>query len=211
MTSRNPVVAYRTASGGRAERALRELDDHLFSDVVLRELHRRTTFTTVAGQIAGVMKAVRAPEDGQRGPAAPALAGRAAVPDVIPGAMAQVPRVCSAEAGQILARRGVMSGSTPVDALRQFARDGRLIVLRGCRRWEYPRFQLDFFDPGDRDNIIAVVNRLLDAGHFPEPAASWWTSPSASLPGRRAPVELLGVDHDTLRRLAAAYAAGADL
>ncbi|MFN3339059.1 MAG: hypothetical protein ACK40Z_05115 [Dietzia sp.] len=123
----------------------------------------------------------------------------------------QVPHACSIEAAEILARRGVLDGSTAAEALRRFARDGRLIVLRGDRRWVYPRFQLDHVDPRDPNNIVCAVNRMLDAGRYPEVATSWWTTPSALLPGRCAPVELLGEDHDTLRKCAAAYAAGADL
>ena len=107
--------------------------------------------------------------------------------------------------------RGAVPGSTPADALRTFARDGRLIVLRGDRRWVYPRFQLDHFDPRDPDNIVAMINRMLDAGHYPEAATAWWTAPADSLPDRRSPMGLLGQDHATLRELAAMYAAAAEL
>ncbi|MDX2358730.1 hypothetical protein [Dietzia sp. PP-33] len=206
------------APGDTANRALRELDDQVFSDVVLRELHRRRAFDRVARQIDGAMKTARAPsESPPRAPeraAATATVSRrahAVVASVTRGAAMQVPHMCSIEAAEVLARRGVLSGSTAADALRTFARDGRLIALRGDRRWVYPRFQLDHFDPRDPNNIICAVNRMLDAGHYPEAATSWWTLPSGSLTGRRAPVELLGEDHEALRKLAAAYAGGADL
>ena len=116
-----------------------------------------------------------------------------------------------ASPGEILIRRGVLSDSAPTDALRTFARQGRLIVLRGDRRWVYPRFQLDHFDPRRADDIVAVVNRMLDAGHAPEAATVWWTTPTSSLPGRRAPMDLLGQDHAALRELAAAYVTGAEV
>lgn len=118
--------------------------------------------------------------------------------------------MCSVEAAEALARRGVLSESTAADALRTFARDGRLIALRGDRRWVYPRFQLDYFDPRDPNNIICAINRVLDAGRYPEAATSWWTLPSVALPGMRPPVNLLGGDHDALRQLASEYASGAD-
>lgn len=212
MTSRNRVVYQGSAaSGDRADRALRELDDQVFSDVVLREVHRRSAFDRVAGQIDGAMKAVRAPATEQlRGAAGAATVSRSAVvASAARGSVMQVPHVCSVEAAEILARRGVLSGPDLADALRRFARDGRLIVIRGDRRWVYPRFQLDYFDPRDPNNIVCAVNRLVDAAHYPEYATSWWTSPAGALPGRRAPAELLGEDHEALRRLAAAYAAAA--
>ncbi|MBB1034335.1 hypothetical protein G6031_08025 [Dietzia sp. CQ4] len=208
------------APGDRANRALRELDDQVFSDVVLREVHRRSAFGRVAGQIDRAVKSVRAPEvDLLRGPAVPragdgaivARRARAVAVAASRGVAMQVPLMCSVEAAEALARRGVLSDSTATDALRTFARDGRLIALRGARRWVYPRFQLDHFDPRDPDNIICAVNRMLDAGRYPEAATSWWTLPSGSLAGRRAPVDLLGEDHEALRTFAAAYAAGADL
>ncbi|WP_182652966.1 hypothetical protein [Dietzia sp. CQ4] len=199
---------------------MRELDDQVFSDVVLREVHRRSAFGRVAGQIDRAVKSVRAPEvDLLRGPAVPragdgaivARRARAVAVAASRGVAMQVPLMCSVEAAEALARRGVLSDSTATDALRTFARDGRLIALRGARRWVYPRFQLDHFDPRDPDNIICAVNRMLDAGRYPEAATSWWTLPSGSLAGRRAPVDLLGEDHEALRTFAAAYAAGADL
>ena len=221
MTSRNRPLSQRSvAPGDRANRALRELDDQVFTDVVLREVHRRSAFGRVAGQIDKAVKSVRAPEvDLLRGPAVPragesgtvARRARAVAVAASRGAAMQVPLMCSVEAAEALARRGVLSDSTATDALRTFARDGRLIALRGARRWVYPRFQLDHFDPRDPDNIICAINRVLDAGRYPEAATSWWTLPSGSLAGRRAPVDLLGEDHEALRTFAAAYAAGADL
>lgn len=222
MASRNRAMSQSSVGpGDRANRALRELDDQIFSDVVLREVHRRGAFGRVARQIDRAMKTVRAPVgDPLRGPggAAAAAATAGTVPRagavrvaVARGTAMQVPHACSVEAAEILARRGVLDGSTAADALRTFARDGRLIVLRGDRRWVYPRFQLDHVDPRDPNNIICAVNRMLDAGRYPEVATSWWTTPSASLPGRCPPVELLGLDHDTLRRYAAAYTVGAEL
>lgn len=221
MTSRNRPLSQRSiAPGDRANRALRELDDQVFSDVVLREVHRRSAFGRVAGQIDRAVKSVRAPEvDLLRGPAVPragedatvARRARAVAVAASRGAAMQVPLMCSVEAAEALVRRGVLSDSTATDALRTFARDGRLIALRGARRWVYPRFQLDHFDPRDPDNIICAINRMLDAGRYPEAATSWWTLPSGSLAGRRAPVDLLGEDHEALRTFAAAYAAGADL
>ncbi|MET3861704.1 hypothetical protein ABIE38_002640 [Dietzia sp. 2505] len=121
----------------------------------------------------------------------------------------QVPLMCSVEAAEALARRGVLSDSTAADALRAFARDGRLIALRGDRRWVYPRFQLDHFDPRDPDNIICAINRVLDAGRHPDAATAWWTLASVGLPGQRPPVDLLGEDHDALLQLASEYASGA--
>lgn len=209
MAPQNRVESQRSVSLSRAERALRDLDDQQFSDVVQRELHRRSTFARVAEQIDGAMKRVQAPAgDPLQGPAGPAR--RAMVAAGAHGPVWQVPHACSAEAGQILERRGVLTDSSAADALRRFARDGRLIVLRGDRRWVYPRFQLDYFDPRDPSNIVCAVNRLLDAAHYPESATSWWTSPSSSLPGRRAPAELLGGDHASLRQLATAYASSPD-
>ncbi|MGN7155032.1 hypothetical protein ACTHRK_02815 [Dietzia cercidiphylli] len=41
---------------------MRELDDQVFSDVVLREVHRRSAFGRVAGQIDRAVKTVRAPD-----------------------------------------------------------------------------------------------------------------------------------------------------
>lgn len=220
MTSRNRPLSQRSvAPGDRANRALRELDDQVFSDVVLREVHRRSAFGRVAGQIDRAVKTVRAPDgDLLRGPAAPRAGGgataarraRAVAVSVSRGATLQVPVMCSVEAAEALARRGVLSDSTAADALRTFARDGRLIALRGDRRWVYPRFQLDYFDPRDPNNIICAINRVLDAGRYPEAATSWWTLPSVALPGMRPPVNLLGGDHDALRQLASEYASGAD-
>lgn len=220
MAPQGQVVSQDVASGSRAERALRELDDGAFSDVVSRELHRRSTFTRVADQIDGTLRSVRAPAGNPRRAVDPlATSRRDMVASLAPVAALLVPHVCSIEAGEILARRGVLSSATPTDALRRFARDGRLIVLRGDRRWVYPRFQLDHFDPRDPENVISVVNKLLDAGRLAQEATSWWVSPSAApsaaLAGRDeavgllAPVDLLGRDHDTLVRLATAYAVGA--
>lgn len=213
MTVQNRVVSPMAASGDRAERALRELDDPLFTDIVVRELRRRSSFSGVAGQVDGTLQAARSrARDPLRGPAgAPSNGRRAGVPCAPRSAVLQVPHVCSYEAGEILIRRGVLSDSAPTDALRIFAREGRLIVLRGDRRWVYPRFQLDHFDPRRPDNIVAVVNRMLDARHVPEAATAWWTTPTGALPGHRAPMELLGQDHAALRDMAAAYVAGAEL
>ena len=99
MTVQNRVMSQKAVSGDRAERALRELDDPLFADLVVKELRRRSSFTGVAGRD-------------------PHPAGR------------------------------------PV--------------------------KLDHFDPRDPDNIVAVINRMLDAGHYPEAATAWWTAPSSA-------------------------------
>lgn len=213
MTVQNRVMSQKAVSGDRAERALRELDDPLFADIVVKEMRRRSSFTGVAGQVDGTLQAARSrARDPLRGPAgAPANSRRSVIPCVPRSAALQVPHVCSYEAGEILIRRGVLPDSAPTDALRTFARQGRLIVLRGDRRWVYPRFQLDHFDPRRADDIVAVVNRMLDAGHAPEAATVWWTTPTSSLPGRRAPMDLLGQDHAALRELAAAYVTGAEV
>lgn len=234
MTSQNRGMSQSSVSRDRAARALRELGDPVFSDVVLQEMRRRGVFDRVVGQIDAALTAAQAragdPHRGGAGAAAVSpVSGRAgsvssgsgpsgsrrsgswpaaSMPSAARGAVMQVPHVCSVEAGGILVRRGVLSGSDPADALRRFARDGRLIVLRGDRRWVYPSFQLDYFDPRDPINIICTVNRMLDAGHYAALATLWWTSPSGSLPGRRAPVDLLEDDHETLRQLAAAESAG---
>lgn len=219
MTSRNrPLWQRSVAPGDVANRALRELDDQVFSDVVLREVHRRSAFGRVAGQIDRAVRTVRPPDVGpRRGPETPRLAesaaaarrARAVAVAVSRGSATQVPVMCSVEAAEVLVRRGVLSESTAsADALRTFARDGRLIALRGDRRWVYPRFQMDHVDPRDPDNIICAINRLLDARRFPEAALSWWTLPSIALPDRRPPMSLLGVDHDALRQLATDYASG---
>lgn len=213
MTVQNRAMSQKAVSGDRAERALRELDDPLFADIVVNELRRRSLFTGVAEQVDGTLRAARSrARDPLRGPAgAPATRRRSVVPCAPRSAALQVPHVCSYEAGEILIRRGVLPDSAPTDALRTFARQGRLIVLRGERRWVYPRFQLAYFDPRRADDIVAVVNRILDAGHAPEAATVWWTTPTSSLPGRRPPMDLLGQDHAALRELAAAYVMGADL
>lgn len=218
MTSRNrPLLQRSVAPGDLANRALRELDDQVFSDVVLREVHRRGAFGRVAGQIDRAVRTVRPPDVGpRRGPLAPRVADSATVARragavavaVSRGTAMQVPVMCSVEAAEVLARRGVLSESTAADALRTFARDGRLIALRGDRRWVYPRFQMDHFDPRDPINIICAVNRLLDTRRFAEAALSWWTLPSIALPDQRPPMSLLGVDHDALRQLASDYASG---
>ena len=211
MTVQNRVMSQKAVSGDRAERALRELDDPLFADLVVKELRRRSSFTGVAGQVDGTLRAARSrAREPLRGPAG-ANSRRSVVPCAPRSAALQAPHVCSYEAGEILTRRGVLSDSAPTDALRTFARQGRLIVLRGDRRWVYPRFQLDHFDPRRADDIVAVVNRMLDAGHAPEAATVWWTTPTSSLPGRRAPMDLLGQDHAALRELAAAYVTGAEV
>ena len=211
MAVQNRVLSPKAVSGDRAERALRELDDPLFADLVVKELHRRSSFTGVAGQVDGTLRAARSrARDPLRGPAV-ANSRRSVVPCIQRSAALLVPHVCSYEAGEILIRRGVLSDSAPTDALRTFARQGRLIVLRGDRRWVYPRFQLDHFDPRRANDIVAVVNRMLDAGHAPDAATVWWTSPTSSLPGRRAPMDLLGQDHAALRELAAAYVTGAEV
>ena len=163
------------------ETVLRGLDDQGFADLVVGELRRRSRFAAVADQIDSTLR----------------TASFARV------AATLVPHVCAVEAGQILARRGVLTSPSHTDALRAFARDGRLIVLRDERRWVYPRFQLDHFDPRDPENVVGVVNRMLDAAHYPEWAVSWWISPVATSSGPHAPVDLLGVDHPTLRQLAA--------
>lgn len=211
MTVQNRVMSQKAVSGDRAERALRELDDPLFTDIVVRELRRRSSFTSVAGQVDGTLQAARSrARDPLRGSAV-VNSRRSVVPCIPRSAALQVPHVCSYEAGEILIRRGVLSDSAPTDALRAFARQGRLIVLRGDRRWVYPRFQLDHFDPRRADDVVTVVNRMLDAGHAPEAATVWWTTPTSSLPGRRAPMDLLGQDHAALRELAAAYVTGAEV
>ncbi|OAH62912.1 hypothetical protein AYJ66_12160 [Dietzia cinnamea] len=205
------MMSQKVVSGDRAERALRELDDPLFTDIVVRELRRRSSFTSVAGQVDGTLQAARSrARDTLRGSAV-ANSRRSVVPCIPRSAALQVPHVCSYEAGEILIRRGVLPDSAPTDALRTFARQGRLIVLRGDRRWVYPRFQLDHFDPRRADDVVTVVNRMLDAGHAPEAATVWWTTPTSSLPGRRAPMDLLGQDHAALRELAAAYVTGAEV
>lgn len=130
MTVQNRVMSQKAVSGDRAERALRELDDPLFADLVVKDLRRRSSFTGVAG-------------------------------------------------------RDLHPAGRPV--------------------------KLDHFDPRRANDIVAVVNRMLDAGHAPEAATVWWTTPTSSLPGRRAPIDLLGQDHAELRELAAAYVTGADL
>lgn len=211
MAVQNRVMSQKAVSGDRAERALRELDDPLFADLVVKELRRRSSFTGVAGQVDGTLQAARSrAREPLRGPAG-ANSRRSVVPCAPRSAALQAPHVCSYEAGEILIRRGVLSDSAPTDALRTFARQGRLIVLRGDRRWVYPRFQLDHFDPRRADDIVAVVNRMLDAGHAPDAATVWWTTPTSSLPGRRAPMDLLGQDHTALRELAAAYVTGAEV
>ena len=213
MTLQDRQVSRKSVSEDSAERALRDLDDRHFTDVMLREMRRRKTFARVAEQIDSTLRTARVPiVDPFRSPAEPAAAARRAmIASAVHSSVLEVPHVCSSEACEILVRRGVVSDSTSADALRTFARDGRLIVLRGDRRWVYPRFQLDHFDPRDPASIVAVINRMLDAGHFPEAATAWWASPADSLPERRAPMELLGADHATLRQLATAYATAADL
>lgn len=213
MTLQNRTASRRSVSEDTAERALRDLDDRHFTEVMLRELRRRRTFARVADQVDGALRAARFPiGDPFRPPADPAAAARRAmIASAVHSAVLQVPHACSTEACEILIERGVVPGSTPADALRTFARDGRLIVLRGDRRWVYPRFQLDHFDPRDPVNIVAMINRMLDAGHYPEAATAWWTAPADSLPDRRSPTGLLGQDHATLRQLAAGYAAAAGL
>lgn len=196
-----------------AEKALSEVDDQEFSEIVLGELLRRHVFGGVIGPVHAALKAAQAPADDPfRVLADPAAtARRVAVADAAHDAVMQVPHVGSTEAGRILTERGVLTNSNPADALRKFARDGRLIGLRDGRKWVYPRFQLDHFDPREHANIIVDVNQLLDAGRYPESATSWWISPSGSLPEHQAPVELLEDDQDMLRQLAAAEAAGPDL
>lgn len=213
MTIQHRTMSRKTVSEDSAERALRDLDDRHFTDVVLRELRRRRTFARVAEQVDGALRTARFPvADPFSPPAGPAAAvRRAMIASAVHSAVLQVPHACSTEACEILVRRGVLPDTTPSDALRRFARDGRLIVLRGDRRWVYPRFQLDHFDPRDPENTVGVVNRTLDAGHYPEAATAWWTAPSDTLPGRAAPMDLLGHDDETLRHLATTYAAAADL
>ncbi|MGN0102348.1 MAG: hypothetical protein ACI39C_15535 [Dietzia sp.] len=230
MAVQNRVITPGTGSAARVDRALRELDDHQFADAVVKELRRRGAYSGVAAQIDRALRAgrialgdpisdpVRVPgraapgdrtRDPLRGPAsAAAMSRRATISRATRSVVLQLPHVCSTEAGDILTRRGVLPASAPTDSLRTFAREGRLIALRGDRRWVYPVFQLAHFDPRRPDNIVAVVNRLLDAGHHPDLAAAWWATPSHGLVGRRSPMDLLGEDHAALRDLAAAYAAG---
>lgn len=196
-----------------ARDVLRKVDDREFFEIVLEELLLRPAYEGVVGQFHAAMRAIQLQDDDlMRVLADPAATGRRmAVADAAHGAVLRVPHVGSTEAGQILTERGVLATTNPSDSLRRFAHDGRLIGLREGRKWVYPRFQLDNFDPRDPDNIIVAINRLLDAGRYPESATSWWTSPAGSLPDHLTPAELLGDDEETLRQLARTYAAGPDL
>ena len=196
-----------------ASESLSQVTDQEFSEIFLSELLRRRTYGGVVGQIHAAMKAV-AYESGHpmRTLADPrAVDRREAVADAAHDAVMRVPHVGSTEAGHILADRGVLVATNHADALRKLAQDGRLIGLRDGRKWVYPSFQLNHFDPRDSGNIIVVINRQLDAARFPESAVSWWTTPSGSLPDDQAPADLLGSDEHKLRQLADAYAAGPDL
>jgi hypothetical protein len=84
---------------------------------------------------------------------------------------------------------------------RQYAaalrRRGELLGLPRGNRFVYPKFQ---FDPKTQQvhRVIGVVGEILHAGSDPWGAVSWWTSPNPRLPGRRAPMDLLGgADADT--------------
>jgi hypothetical protein len=78
---------------------------------------------------------------------------------------------------------------------RQYAaalrRRGELLALPRGNRYVYPKFQ---FDPKTQQvhRVIGVVGEILHAGSDPWGALSWWTSPNPRLPGRRAPMDLLG-------------------
>ena len=174
MTLQNRTASRRSVSEDTAERALRDLDDRHFTEVMLRELRRRRTFARVADQVDGALRAARFPiGDPFRPPADPAAAARRKmIASAVHSAVLQVPHACSTEACEILIERGVVPGSTPADALRTFARDGRLIVLRGDRRWVYPRFQLDHLvslgaepaGPGSAVDLDVGDHRALVAG-----------------------------------------------
>jgi len=77
---------------------------------------------------------------------------------------------------------------------RQYAaalrRRGALLGLRRGNRYLYPKFQ---FDPKTRQvyPVIQIVGKVLDAGHDPWGAVSWWTSPNPRLRDQRAPMDLL--------------------
>ena len=126
-------------------------------------------------------------------------------------AVMRVSHVDLNDAHGLMVDRGVVATTDHPDIVRTFARGGRLIALRATHGWVCPRFQIDHFDPNEAHNIIADINQQLDAGRFPESATSWWTVPSGSLPGHPAPADLPGSDHDALRQLATAYAAGPNL
>ena len=61
MTLQNRTASRRSVSEDTAERALRDLDDRHFTEVMLRELRRRRTFARVADQVDGALRAARFP------------------------------------------------------------------------------------------------------------------------------------------------------
>lgn len=68
---------------------------------------------------------------------------------------------------------------------------GVLLGLRDGNRFLYPAFQFDVTVPALRE-VVAAVNRFLDAKADPWAVASWWVSPHGRLPAGTAPKDLLG-------------------
>lgn len=72
---------------------------------------------------------------------------------------------------------------------------GELLGLREGNRFLYPAFQFDATAPALRD-VVAAVNRFLDAKADPWAIASWWVSPHGRLPAGTAPKDLLGTPRE---------------
>jgi hypothetical protein len=94
---------------------------------------------------------------------------------------------------------------------RQYAMElrkrGELIGVKVRGRHLYPAFQFDV--PRRRVyDVVKEVSGILAADRDPWGALSWWLSPNARIPGRRAPKELLAdaTQHRVLIRLAEAVA-----
>ena len=195
------------------EEVLTRLDDSVFAEVLMRQAASREAFAPLIVHLESLSAAAVAPAGHPlRILVDPAARSRREVVRKAAQLSGQGVRVVSTvEAGRILADRGVLDSRNHSDSLRKWAKSGKLLGLYENGRWSYPRFQLDYFDPRDEANIIARVNMLLDAGQFPGPAMSWWTTPSRALPGRARPSELLTGQQEDLLALAEAYAAGPDL
>jgi hypothetical protein len=101
-------------------------------------------------------------------------------------------------------------GSESTNA-RQYAMElrkrGELLGVKVRSRHLYPAFQFDVAHQRVHD-VVKKVSHILGADRDPWGVLSWWVSPNARIPGRRAPKELLADarKHGVLVELAEAVA-----
>lgn len=88
---------------------------------------------------------------------------------------------------------------------------GELIALPVDGARLYPAFQLLEATNADRFSLITTANRLLHADRHPWSAASWWSTPNASVCGHPRPVDLIDHQPALVLELATAHANGPDL